>query len=198
MKQTFLFFVALAASLSLYAQKPRTITEIITYKVNLSLDPDLDSVQFTDPYFVYGQLNDQWYQNKLQPAQFQLLVKDIHQAAAQGKITVYDPYFELEGSRPVFHKLPVSEVASMGNDTIYRTLQRPYPPYDDFDTVIVNTFNVPQSIVQIEFMEKWTLNPKTMEIKKEVIAYALWRKRMDLQTGEFRGLSRMYWVKRKK
>lgn len=190
------FIVALCMAQTVHAQR-NVLTKIVTYKVNLRPDSSLMGDNFKDPYFVYGQLVENWHDNKLLPADYQKFVHQAHLAASSGKIKVYDPYFKLDGYLPVFKKLPTNDVAVIGVDTIYKTLQRPYPPYEDFDTTLIRTFD-PNDIVQIEFMEKWTWNPKTMRIKKQVIAYALWRKRMYMEIGEFMGLSRMYWIRLRK
>lgn len=196
MKTSFIFLLCFWLVGHTWAQgSQKVLTRLITYKVNLRLDADLNDPAFKDPYFVYAQLSDEWYQNKLPYLGYGTLI-GIHEAVIRGKKTVYDPYFEMRGERPVFYKLLPGEVASIGMDTLYKTMQRPYPPYDDYDTTIINRFDL-HDVVQVEFMEEWKLNPKTLRIKKRIIAYALWRKRLDVQTGEFRGLSRMYWVKLK-
>lgn len=112
------------------AQK-NVLTQIITYKVNLKFDKDLAGESFKDPYFVYGRLAENWYTNQLAPADYQTFVLQVHRAAVTGKIKVHDSFFGMDGYRPVFHKLLANEVA--GSDTIQKTMQRPYPPYDDYD-----------------------------------------------------------------
>lgn len=193
-KRMIISFVLVTLSQTHFAQTPKVLTELITYRVNLRLDGDLDATAFTDAVEVYYQMNDLWYANKLGPLSYETLVKQLHADAISGKLQVYDPMLVLEGAKPIFTRMTKEEVAGIGVDTMEITMMRPYPPYEEYDSYIVKEFDL-TDIAQIEFMEKWTINTKTMQIKKEIIAYSLLRKIMDLSTGEFRGMSRMYWIK---
>lgn len=187
----------LTTSLFALSQKKAIITRLITYKVNLRLSENTTPKAFADTESVFYEMNSNWYGNKLSPEKCDELVRDIHKAAGTGKIKVYNPLFDLQGNKPQFIPYPFNEVAKIGNDTLQKTLSKPYPPYNEFDTLIVSSLNM-ATISQIEFMEQWTINTKTLEMRKKIIAYALWRERFDVQTSEFRGMSRMYWVKLKK
>lgn len=187
-------FVLVTLSQTHFAQTSKVLTELITYRVNLRLDEDLNAAVFTDAVGVYQEMNNLWYADKLSPLSYEMLVKQLHSDAITGKLQVYDPMLALEGVKPIFTKMTKEEVATIGVDTMMLTMVSPDPPYDIYDTYIVNVFDV-TDIVQIEFMEQWTINTKTMKIKKEIIAYAPLRKIMDLSTGEFKGMSRMYWIK---
>lgn len=180
-------------SQAVFAQSKTIITELITYRVNLKLDEHIESSSFTDPRVVYELMNGLWYENKLAPNSYQALVTQIHKAASSGQIKVYE-LSEIIGTKPIFMKMPISEIQGIGMDTIQKRQQRPFPPYEEYDTTIVRNFSF-QDIVQIEFMEKWTMNTQTMKIKKEIIAFALCRKRIDLWGKEYRGTSKMYWIK---
>lgn len=175
------------------AQTKTVLTELVVYKVNLRFD----STGYHEAAGVYEQMNQEWYLNKIPPAQHEKFAYQLHEAASAGKIKVYSPFYTVSGSKPVFTRMAIEDIIPIGNDTIYKTLQRPYPPYDDYDTVLVNLFDV-REITQLLFMEKWTFNTKTRKLKKEIIAYAPYRTRYDLQTGEFRGMSCMYWIKCRK
>lgn len=198
MKKMTSMAICLCIALGAISQTPEVLTQFITYKVNIKLDKDITPAAFTDTETIYDEMNNSWYVDKLPPAGYHKFVSKIHQDAMSGKITVYDPYFyDVEGETPHFNKIPIEEVRSIGiyTDTI-RVIKPSYtPPYDTIAEtwISMNEFNI-STIVQIEFMEKWTINPENNHIAKEIIAYAPICKRHDFTTSEYRGLTRMYWI----
>jgi len=83
---------------------------------------------------------DPWIENINQSDRF-IFVQKLLDAAYDGKIKVYD-YF----NKP----LNSNEIKSLGVDTIYQTLTRTYPPYEEFDTLIINRINI-RDINKIRF-----------------------------------------------
>lgn len=123
------------------------------------------------------------------------LAKNAYQLALDGKITVYDPFnVEIRGTDVRFLTiLSRTEIYNYFNSSDTTQIQYPYPPYDTKDTVFTKTFN-PSDVVAIDFYETWTINSKTMGIKKKIIAICPviavygWDK-------EYRGLLPMFWIK---
>jgi gliding motility associated protien GldN len=61
----------------------------------------------------------------------------IMDALKEGSITAYD----ISSTDEFLVPLNYQEIISRQKDTIHRTLQRPYPPYDQYDTVIMTEFD---------------------------------------------------------
>jgi hypothetical protein len=66
----------------------------------------------------------------------------------------------------------------------------PYPPYDTRDTVIENSLKA-EDITKIRFMEKWSLNTKTMEMHKEVIGISFL---YTSYIGDIPGYMHVFWI----
>jgi hypothetical protein len=64
-------------------------------------------------------------------------------------------------------KINSTEDITLGYDTI--TLSRNYPPYEKYDTVVVNNMNV-EDISGIRFVEDWYFDIKQQTFIKEVKA----------------------------
>lgn len=56
------------------------------------------------------------------------------------------------------------------NDTV--TLARPYPPYDEYDTVMRVEKAKVENILALRFKEEWTYDATSLEIHKKVLAIA--------------------------
>ena len=73
------------------------------------------------------------------------------------------------------------------------TLQKPYEPYDWYDTVIVNTFNY-KEIAVIRFLEEWYFDEETLEIEKKVLGICPIIPAYDNATSEFKGYKPLFWI----
>ena len=119
------------------------LTERIQYDVPIiSGDPQLD-----------------WWINNIEGSNREPFLKRIMEAAANGDVRVFD-YFN--------NPLTPQQILSIGSDTIYQTLLRNYPPYDEYDTMIVKSISY-RDIVKIRFMEEWTWNRKSLEMNKKIV-----------------------------
>jgi hypothetical protein len=123
--------------------------EILTSKIQYDVpvnnnDPQLD-----------------WWINNIEGSKREPFLDRIMKAVNQGDVKVYD-YFD--------KSLTPGEVRSMWTDTIYRILMRTFPPYDEYDTMIVHTISY-RDIVKIRFLEEWRWSPSDLEIEKEILAF---------------------------
>jgi len=82
------------------------------------------------------------------------------EAAGSGEVQVFD-YFN--------QPLTPGQVMSIGTDTIYQTLLRMRPPYEEYDTMIVQTISY-QDVVKIRFMEEWFWDTESLEMEKKILA----------------------------
>jgi hypothetical protein len=101
-----------------------------------------------------------WWVNNLEGSKREPFLKRIMEAAENGEVRVFD-YFN--------NPLNPEQVKSMGTDTVYQTLMRTYPPYEEYDTVIIRSVSY-RDIVKIRFMEEWAWDTKTLEIEKKILA----------------------------
>lgn len=125
------------------SEKRQIITEKIQYDVPIvSDDPRLD-----------------WWINNIEGSRREPFLKRIIEAAEKGEVMVYDYFGEL---------LTPGEVVAQGSDTIYLSLVRDYPPYDEYDTMLVRSLSY-REISKIRFLEEWTWDPTTFQVEKKVL-----------------------------
>jgi len=118
-------------------------------------------IQYDVPIFSVNPQLD-WWINNLEGSKRDPFVKRIMEAAERGEVKAYD-YF----NKP----LSPREVISMKMDTVYRTLTRNYPPYEEYDTVVYFELDY-RDITKIRFLEEWRWDPETLEMEKEVLGIA--------------------------
>lgn len=125
------------------SHKQEILTERIQYDVPvISGDPQLD-----------------WWINNIEGSKRDPFLQRIIQAAEKGEVRVFD-YFN--------NPLTSEQILSIGSDTIYQTLLRNYPPYEEYDTMIVRSISY-RDIIKIRFMEEWSWNPESLEMEKKVL-----------------------------
>lgn len=145
----------------------RLLTEKIQYDVSIkSPNPDYD-----------------WWVQNIERSQREKFTLNLIESAYNGKIKVFD-YFN--------NSLSIKEVKSIGVDTTYRTLTRDFPPYAEFDTIIISRFEI-SDITKIRFLEEWFLDEKTFVIEKKVIGIAPLVDKYDAN-GNFLGLQLLFWI----
>jgi hypothetical protein len=140
------FFLLIFASLISCSgsNKLEILTSKIQYDVPVTNnDPQLD-----------------WWINNIEGSKREPFLQRVMEAAEKGEVRLFD-YFN--------NPLTPAEVISAGTDTVYQTLMRAYPPYEEYDTMIVRSVSY-RDISKIRFMEEWTWDPKSLEITKKVMA----------------------------
>jgi len=144
--RTSILFISLVAlfACNIHSRKQETLTEKIQYDVPITNnDPELD-----------------WWINNIEGSRREPFLKRIMEAAEKGEVRVFD-YFN--------NPMTLAQVQSVGTDTIYQTLLRTFPPYEEYDTMIISSISY-RDIVKIRFMEEWKWNPSSLEIEKKVLA----------------------------
>jgi hypothetical protein len=91
-----------------------------------------------------------------------------------------------------FEPISATDIELMINvkDTI--SIMEIEPPYESYDTVVDVSIKA-EDVSKIRFMERWSINTSTMQMKKEVIAVALLYSSYD-EAGYFRGYVHMFWL----
>ncbi|MCK9400383.1 MAG: gliding motility protein GldN [Bacteroidales bacterium] len=89
----------------------------------------------------------------------------IMDALKEGSITAYD----ISGSTDEFLvPLNYQEIVTRQTDTFHRELTRPYPPYDQFDTVIYSEFD-PNKVTRLRIKEDWYFDKKRSQMLVRIL-----------------------------
>lgn len=101
-----------------------------------------------------------WWINNIEGSKREPFLVRIMEAAEKGEVRVYD-YFN--------NPLTPLQVRAQIIDTIYRTLLREYPPYEEYDTMTIDAVSY-RDITKIRFLEEWTWEPGKVNLEKKVLA----------------------------
>ena len=160
----FLLFILLSCS---HKEEKKIITEKIQYDVNIK-----------NEHSDY----DPWIENINQSARL-IFVQNLLDAAYDGNVKAYD-YFN--------NSLSLDELKSIGVDTLYKTLTRTTPPYEEFDTLIINRINI-RDINKIRLLEEWRMDKNNLVFEKKVIAIAPVIDKYDTE-GNLLGKQPLFWI----
>lgn len=117
------------------------------------------------------------------------LITIIMDAIIKDKVlAAYDPLYD-----DFKVKLSTIEVASIGVDSIRKTINGPLPPYPPIDTVYPVPLDL-TTIKKFKVKEDWFFDKQRSVMEVRIVAICPVRERVDPQTGEFRGYSDMFWI----
>lgn len=106
-----------------------------------------------------------------------------------GHLKAYDPFsgddFKVE--------FTTAEVASIGASVDSIQLQRPYPPYDWYDTVDIQVFRS-ENVKQYRLKEDWIFEKQRSVMEPRILGICPRMAVFDKNTGEFRDYQDMYWL----
>jgi gliding motility associated protien GldN len=88
----------------------------------------------------------------------------ILDALKEGSITAYD----ISNTDEFLVPLNYQEIMSRQVDTFHRVLTRPYPPYDQYDTVIYSEFD-PTKVTRIRIKEDWYFDKKRSQMLVRIL-----------------------------
>jgi gliding motility associated protien GldN len=91
----------------------------------------------------------------------------VMDALREGSITAYD----ISSTDEFLLPLNYQEIISRQVDTVHRTLTRPYPPYDQYDTVIYTEFD-PNRVTRIRIKEDWYFDKKKSQMLVRILGMA--------------------------
>jgi len=92
---------------------------------------------------------------------FMIVIMD---ALKEGSITAYD----ISNTDEFLVPLTYQEIISRQVDTLHTVLTRPYPPYDEYDTVIFNEFD-PTQVMRIRIKEDWYFDKKRSQMLVRIL-----------------------------
>ncbi|MDL2227763.1 gliding motility protein GldN [Bacteroidales bacterium OttesenSCG-928-K03] len=117
------------------------------------------------------------------------LMTVIMDALKDGEITAYDASTTDEFIVPMSY----SEVMGKLSSSEKITLQRPYPPYEEYDTIIVRDFNT-QDITTFRIKEDWFIDRKRSVMECRIIGICPVKQDIDPNTNEIRGTLPLFWI----
>ena len=88
----------------------------------------------------------------------------ISDALKEGSITAYD----ISATDEFLVPLTYQEVISRQTDTIHQVLSRPYPPYEEYDTVIYSDFD-PTRVKRMRIKEDWYFDKQRSQMMVRII-----------------------------
>ncbi len=91
---------------------------------------------------------------------FQIVIDGLK----EGEITAYDISATDEFLAPITY----NEVVARQTDSVHTVLSRPYPPYDDYDTVIYTAFD-PTRVMQLRVKEDWYFDKQRSQMMVRII-----------------------------
>lgn len=100
-----------------------------------------------------------WWVKNIEGSDREALLNNIFAQVRSGEIQAYDYFNE---------PLSVNQVESLLSDTIHMVLQRPYDPYDEYDTTIYQV-TLPSDFEILRFLEEWKYDEKTLQIDKKIL-----------------------------
>jgi gliding motility associated protien GldN len=116
------------------------------------------------------------------------LMQVIVDGIRAGQITAYDVVDE-EFTVP----LTAEQLFARLERTQTITMQRPTPPYDEFDTTLVISFN-PADVRRFRIKEDWFFDRKRSVLDVRIIGISPVREAIDPLTGESRGDEPLFWI----
>ena len=105
----------------------------------------------------------------------------IMDALKEGSITAYD----VSSTDEFLVPLTFQEIVSRQIDTVHRSLTRPYPPYDQYDTVIYSEFD-PTRVTRIRIKEDWYFDKKRSQMLVRILGICpvIIKERDDMEFAE--------------
>lgn len=88
----------------------------------------------------------------------------IMDALKEGSITAYD----ISGTDEFLVPLTYQSVLTTQIDTFHRILQRPYPPYDEYDTVIYSEFDLTK-VMRLRIKEDWYFDKQRSQLLVRIL-----------------------------
>jgi len=88
----------------------------------------------------------------------------VMDALREGSITAYD----ISTTDEFLVPLTFQEIVSRQIDTVHLTLTRPFPPYDQYDTVIYSDFD-PNRVNRIRIKEDWYFDKKRSQMMVRIL-----------------------------
>ncbi len=147
---------------------------------NLITDRIQYDVYIKNPY-THNQ-NDWWHNNLIATTRLNY-INFILEIAISDKVQVYDYSY---------NPIPTSDIEYLLTHTDTFITIDSEPPYNEIEKIISYKLDK-NEIAKIRFLERWTLNSKTMQMNKEVLGVCLMKENYG-ENGNMRGYTPMFWL----
>ena len=101
-----------------------------------------------------------WWIGNIEGSDREVLLQNIFDRVKSGDVTAYDYFNE---------PMSVRQIERLLIDSMHMTLQRPYDPYDEYDTLIIAKI-LPSDVTILRFLEEWKYDEGSLLIDKKVKA----------------------------
>jgi gliding motility associated protien GldN len=88
----------------------------------------------------------------------------VMDALKEGSVTAYD----ISSTDEFLVPLTYQEIITRQIDTMHRVLTRPYPPYDEYDTVIYTEFD-PTKVMRLRIKEDWYFDKERSQMLVRIL-----------------------------
>ena len=134
-------------------------------------------------------LNQPFYYPEVPHNDLRSLTQVILDALKEGAITAYDASSTTD---EFLVPLTYQEIMSRLDKNDSATFQRPYPPYDWYDTVISNKFN-PSDVKRFRIKEDWFFDKQRSVMEVRILGICPVRDNFD-ENGIFRAYDPLFWI----
>ena len=111
----------------------------------------------------------------------------ILDAMKEGKLTAYND----EPTGELLNPVSYNQIMSKQTDTVPRTFRRPYPPFEEYDTIIISQFD-PSQVKRCRIKEEWYFDKQKSQLMVKIIAICP-VKMMELRDGST-APEPMFWI----
>lgn len=86
-------------------------------------------------------------------------------ALKEGELTAYD----ISNTDELLVPITYREIIGRQTDSLYQVMRRPYPPYDEYDTVIFTEFD-PTKVMRLRVKEDWYFDKQRSQMMVRILA----------------------------
>ena len=98
-------------------------------------------------------------------ANWKSFIVTVLDALKEGKLTAYD----ISNTDELLVPITYNEVIGRQTDSVYQLMQRPYPPYEEFDTVIYTEFDHTK-VMRLRVKEDWYFDSQRSQMMVRILA----------------------------
>lgn len=98
-------------------------------------------------------------------ANWKSFITVVLDALKEGQMQAYD----ISNTDELLVPITYSEIVGRQTDTLHRIMQRPYPPYDEYDTVIYTEFD-PTKVMRLRIKEDWYFDKQRSQMMVRIQA----------------------------
>jgi gliding motility associated protien GldN len=118
----------------------------------------------------------------------QSLMQVIYNAVLEGTVSAYGTENE-----EFLTRMTIPEIKNMLDKSDTQTLTRPYPPYEEYDSVISEPFRT-SDVYLMRVKEDWFFDKQRSVMDVRIIGLCPITEEYDPVTGEWRGYKPLFWV----